>query len=247
MKAAANGSRPVSLEMGGKNAAIVFADCDFEAAIEGTLRSAFANCGQVCLGTERVYVERPIFDKFVAAMKVGAEKLKIGVPDDPSTGMGPLSSKKHQLKVLSYFADCRRRGRHSRYRWRRARDAGRTGGWLLGAADHLDRPAGNRPRHQGRNLRAVLPHRALRHRGGSAREGQRQQVRPGDRDLDDQDISRAHRVAQKMEVGIAWVNSWFLRDLRTPFGGAKQSGIGREGGVHSLEFYTELKNVCIKL
>ncbi|HSG23678.1 MAG TPA: aldehyde dehydrogenase family protein, partial [Azonexus sp.] len=99
MKAAANGSRPVSLEMGGKNAAIVFADCDLEAAIEGTLRSAFANCGQVCLGTERVYVERPIFDKFVTAMKIGAEKLKIGVPDDPSTGMGPLSSKKHQIKV----------------------------------------------------------------------------------------------------------------------------------------------------
>lgn len=103
MKAAANGSRPVSLEMGGKNAAIVFADADFEAAIEGTLRSAFANCGQVCLGTERVYVERPIFDKFVAAMKQGAEALKIGVPEDPETGMGPLISREHQNKVLSYY------------------------------------------------------------------------------------------------------------------------------------------------
>jgi len=103
MKAAANGSRPVSLEMGGKNAAIVFADCDFDKAIEGTLRSVFLNCGQVCLGTERVYVERPIFDKFVAALKAGAEGMKIGVPDDPAANFGPLVSKKHQEKVLSYY------------------------------------------------------------------------------------------------------------------------------------------------
>lgn len=89
--------------MGGKNAAIVFADCDFDKAIEGTLRSVFLNCGQVCLGTERVYVERPIFDKFVAALKAGAEGMKIGVPDDPAANFGPLVSKKHQEKVLSYY------------------------------------------------------------------------------------------------------------------------------------------------
>jgi len=103
MKAAATGARPVSLEMGGKNAAIVFADCDFDAAIEGTMRSVFANCGQVCLGTERVYVERPIFDKFVAALKNGAETLKLGRPEDGSANMGPLISKEHQEKVLSYY------------------------------------------------------------------------------------------------------------------------------------------------
>src|SRR5690606_17467946 len=103
MKAAAEGARPVSLEMGGKNPAIVFADCDFDKAIEGTMRSVFANCGQVCLGTERVYVERPIFDKFVAALKAGAEGLKLGRPEDPATGMGPLISQEHRNKVLSYY------------------------------------------------------------------------------------------------------------------------------------------------
>ncbi|MBL8486802.1 MAG: 2-hydroxymuconic semialdehyde dehydrogenase, partial [Rhodocyclaceae bacterium] len=110
MKAAATGARPVSLEMGGKNAAIVFADCDFDAAIEGTMRSAFVNCGQVCLGTERVYVERPIFDKFVAALKAGAEALKPGVPEDKATGLGPLISKEHQNKVLSYYKIAKEEG-----------------------------------------------------------------------------------------------------------------------------------------
>src|SRR5574338_268095 len=200
MKAAANGSRPVSLEMGGKNAAIVFADADFEAAIEGTLRSAFANCGQVCLGTERVYVERPIFERFVAAMKQGAEALKIGVPEDPETGMGPLISREHQAKVLSYY--------------KLAAEEGAT----------------------------VVTGGGVPQMPGALAEGC--WVQPA---IWTRDVSRAHRVAQQMEVGIAWVNAWFLRDLRTPFGGAKQSGIGREGGVHSLEFYTELKNVCIKL
>ena len=103
MKAAADGARPVSLEMGGKNPAIVFADCDLDAAIEGTMRSCFANAGQVCLGTERVYVERPLFEKFVAALKTRAEKLKLGVPDDASTTMGPLISIEHRNKVLSYY------------------------------------------------------------------------------------------------------------------------------------------------
>jgi aminomuconate-semialdehyde/2-hydroxymuconate-6-semialdehyde dehydrogenase len=98
-----------------------------------------------------------------------------------------------------------------------------------------------------RNLRPVLPHRTLRQRGRSARQGQRQQVRPGDGDLDDQTFPGRIASRRRWKSALCWVNSWFLRDLRTPFGGAKQSGIGREGGVHSLEFYTELKNVCIKL
>ncbi|HZD90474.1 MAG TPA: aldehyde dehydrogenase family protein, partial [Pseudolabrys sp.] len=98
MKAAADGARPVSLEMGGKNPAIVFADCDLDAALEGTMRSCFANCGQVCLGTERVYVERPLFDTFVAALKERTEKLKLGRPEDGATTMGPLISHEHREK-----------------------------------------------------------------------------------------------------------------------------------------------------
>lgn len=246
MKAAATGSRPVSLEMGGKNAAIVFADCDFDAAIEGTMRSVFANCGQVCLGTERVYVERPIFEKFVAAMKKGAEALKLGPPDDKATGMGPLISKEHQAKVLSYYEI--------------AKDEGATlvtGGGVPEMPGDLNGGCWVQP-----TIWTGLPEtsRIMKeevfgpccHIAPFDTE-EEVLVKANDNEYGlataiwTQDVSRAHRVAQKMEVGLAWVNSWFLRDLRTPFGGAKQSGIGREGGVHSLEFYTELKNVCIKL
>ncbi|HMX15805.1 MAG TPA: 2-hydroxymuconic semialdehyde dehydrogenase [Rhodocyclaceae bacterium] len=246
MKAAATGARPVSLEMGGKNAAIVFADCDFEAAIEGTLRSAFVNCGQVCLGTERVYVERPIFDRFVAALKAGAEALKPGVPEDKATGIGPLISKEHQNKVLSYY--------------KIAKDEGATivtGGGVPSMPGELADGCWIQP-----TIWTGLPENARIMKEEIF--GPCCHIAPFDTEEEvlakandneyglataiwTQNVSRAHRVAQKMEVGLAWVNSWFLRDLRTAFGGAKQSGIGREGGVHSLEFYTELKNVCIKL
>jgi aminomuconate-semialdehyde/2-hydroxymuconate-6-semialdehyde dehydrogenase len=246
MKAAAEGARPVSLEMGGKNAAIVFADCDFDAAVEGTLRSCFANCGQVCLGTERVYVERPIFDKFVAALKKGAESLKLGAPADPATGLGPLISREHQDKVLSYYAKARAEGATIV-----------TGGGIPDMPGDLADGCWVQP----------TIWTGLSDQASVCREevfGPCCHVAPFDNEEEiirrtndnvyglataiwTTDLARAHRVASRIEVGIAWVNSWFLRDLRTPFGGAKQSGIGREGGVHSLEFYTELKNICIKL
>ena len=103
MKACADGLRNISFELGGKNPALVFADCDLDKAIEGTMRSAFANCGQVCLGTERVYVERPIFDEFLSRLKEAAGQLVLGKPDDPNANFGPLVSKEHQQKVLSYY------------------------------------------------------------------------------------------------------------------------------------------------
>ncbi len=246
MKAAADGARPVSLEMGGKNPAIVFADCDFEAAIDGTMRSCFVNCGQVCLGTERVYVERPIFEKFVAALKARAEKLKLGAPEDAATTMGPLISQEHRDKVLSYY--------------KKAREEGATvvtGGGVPKMPDGMAKGAWVEP-----TIWTGLPDTAP-----TVTEeifGPCTHIAPFDAEeevikranaLDyglaasvwTTNLARAHRVASRIEAGIVWVNSWFLRDLRTPFGGMKQSGIGREGGVHSLEFYTELKNVCIKL
>ncbi len=246
MKAAATGARPVSLEMGGKNAAIVFADCDFDAAIEGTMRSAFVNCGQVCLGTERVYVERPIFDKFVAALKKGAEALKPGVPEDKATGIGPLISKEHQNKVLSYY--------------KVATDEGATvvtGGGVPEMPGDLKDGCWIQPTiwtglpENARIMKEEIFGPCCHIAPFDTEEEVLEKANDNEYGLATaiwtKDLSRAHRVAQKMEVGLSWVNSWFLRDLRTPFGGAKQSGIGREGGVHSLEFYTELKNVCVKL
>ena len=246
MKAAAKGARPVSLEMGGKNAAIVFADCDFDAAIEGTLRSVFANCGQVCLGTERVYVEKPIFDKFVAALKKGAESLKLGVPQEATTGMGPLIGKEHQAKVLSYYQLAVEEGATVV-----------TGGGVPSMAGELAAGSWIQP-----TIWTGLPETARVIKEEifgpcchiSAFDSEDEVLAKANANayglacsIWTRDLARAHRFAQRMNVGLAWVNSWFLRDLRTPFGGAKQSGIGREGGVHSLEFYTELKNVCVKL
>lgn len=246
MRAAADGVRPVSLELGGKNAAVVFADCDLDAAVEGTVRSVFANCGQVCLGTERVYVERPVFDRFVARLKEAAAGLRIGNPSDTTTTLGPLISDEHRRKVLSYYE--------------RARAEGATVVTGGGVPDLPDALAGGF--YVEPTIWTGLPdHSAV------IREeifGPCCHIAPFDDEeavialvnnspyglatsVWTENLARAHRVAASIEVGIVWVNSWFLRDLRTPFGGSKQSGIGREGGVHSMEFYTELRNVCIKL
>jgi aminomuconate-semialdehyde/2-hydroxymuconate-6-semialdehyde dehydrogenase len=246
MKAAAVGARPVSLEMGGKNAAIVFDDCDLDAAIEGTVRSCFVNTGQVCLGTERVYVQRGLFERFVAALKTAAEAMKVGPPSEPGVALGPLISREHQRKVLEYY--------------RRAVAEGArvvTGGGVPSMPAELAEGAWVQP-----TIWTGLPETA-----SVVREeifGPCCHVRPFDTEEEvialanatpyglssaiwTTNLGRAHRVAAALEAGVVWVNSWFLRDLRTAFGGMKQSGLGREGGVHSLEFYTELKNVCVKL
>ncbi|CAM4230930.1 2-hydroxymuconic semialdehyde dehydrogenase [Kerstersia similis] len=246
MKAAAKGARPVSMEMGGKNAAIVFADCDFDAAIEGTLRSAFVNSGQVCLGTERVYVERPIFDKFVAELARQIEGWKIGLPDDPDAKLGPLVSREHQQKVLSYYQLAAEEGATVV-----------TGGGKPAMAGALADGAWVQPTiwtglpETARVIREEIFGPCCHIAPFDTEEEALKKANDSEYGLAaaiwTRDVARAHRVAQRMKVGISWVNSWFLRDLRTPFGGAKHSGIGREGGVHSLEFYTELKNVCIKL
>jgi aminomuconate-semialdehyde/2-hydroxymuconate-6-semialdehyde dehydrogenase len=246
MKAAADGARPISLEMGGKCPSIVFADCDFDAAVAGTLRSAFMNCGQICLATERIYVERPIFERFVAAMKQGAEKLKAGPPEDPETGIGPLISREHREKVLSYY--------------RQAVEDGATvvcGGGIAPVPDAI--AAGNwiQP-----TIWTGLPEssRVIREEifGPCCHiapfDTEEQAVKLANdtpyglaASVWTSHLARAHRVAARLAVGVAWVNSWLLRDVRTAFGGAKQSGVGREGGAHSLAFYTETKNICIKL
>ncbi|MDP3138173.1 MAG: 2-hydroxymuconic semialdehyde dehydrogenase [Burkholderiaceae bacterium] len=246
MAAAAKGVRPVSFELGGKNAGIVFADCDFDKAVAGITRSAFENCGQVCLGTERVYVQRPIFDKFVAALKAKAEGLKIGPSNEAGVNLGPLISAEHKQKVLSYFD--------------KARAEGATvvaGGGVPAMPGELGHGHWVQP-----TIWTGLPETA-----SVVREevfGPCCHIAPFDTEEEaialanatdyglattvwTQNLGTAHRVARQVEVGICWINSWFLRDLRTAFGGAKGSGIGREGGVHSLEFYTELRNVCIKL
>ncbi len=246
MKAASEGVRDVSFELGGKNPAIVFADCDLDKAIEGTMRSAFANCGQVCLGTERVYVERPIFDEFVKRLKEGAEGLVIGPPDMEGAALGPLVSQEHQDKVLKYYDLAASLGAQIV-----------TGGGAPSMNDALQSGFWVEP-----TIWTGLPDDSPIMKEEIF--GPCCHITPFDsedevialaNDTDyglcssvwTENLSKANRVAAQIDCGITWVNSWFLRDLRTPFGGAKQSGIGREGGVHSLEFYTELRNICVKL
>jgi aminomuconate-semialdehyde/2-hydroxymuconate-6-semialdehyde dehydrogenase len=246
MQNAAKGVRDISLELGGKNAGIVFADCDMDKAIEGTMRSAFANCGQVCLGTERVYVERSIFDEFVSRLKTEAEKLVIGPPDDSAANLGPLISQKQRDKVLSYYQQAVNDGATVI-----------TGGGIPDMPDALKNGSWIQPTIWTglRDDSAVINEEIF---------GPCCHIQPFDTEEEaieqanrlpyglasaiwTENLSRAARVAGQVEAGIVWVNSWFLRDLRTAFGGSKQSGIGREGGEHSLEFYTELKNICLKL
>lgn len=246
MRAASVGLRNISLECGGKNAGIIFADCDLEKAVEGTMRSAFVNCGQVCLATERVYVERPIFDKFLARMKEEVAKLKMGRPDDANANFGPLISKKHQAKVKSYYELAVQEGATVEIGGG-VPDMGaemNDGAWIeptiwTGLAD------------DSRVMREEIFGPCCHIRPFDSEEEVIQLANDTPYGLGaaiwTENSSRAIRVAEQMEAGLIWVNSWFLRDLRTSFGGSKQSGIGREGGVHSLEFYTELKNICIKL
>jgi aminomuconate-semialdehyde/2-hydroxymuconate-6-semialdehyde dehydrogenase len=246
MQGAARGVRPVSLELGGKNAALVFADCDLDVAVEACTRAAFLNCGQVCLGTERIYVERPVFETFVERLKTAAKARRMGDPADEATTMGPLISLDHRHKVLDYYERARREG-----------------ATVVAGGDVPSMP---RPFAEGAWVEPTVWTGLPEHSAVLRDEifGPCCHVSPFDKEEEavalandtrfgltasvyTRDLSRAHRVAAQLEVGMVWINSWFLRDLRTPFGGAKQSGIGREGGSHGLDFYTELRNVCIKL
>jgi aminomuconate-semialdehyde/2-hydroxymuconate-6-semialdehyde dehydrogenase len=246
MKAVAPSVKPVSFELGGKNAAIVFADCDFEETINGLSEAVFLNTGQVCLCVERVYVERVIFDRFVEALKQKAESLRLGSPMEKSTDLGPLISAKHRDKVLSYYKLAREEG-----------GAAVTGGGIPEFGNALDKGSYVQP----------TIYTGLAESTRCVKEeifGPVCHIAPFDADEEavamandtkyglaasiwTTNLKRGHRIAQQMNVGITWVNCWFLRDLRTPFGGVGLSGIGREGGVHSLNFYSELNNICVRL
>ena len=246
MKTVAASVKPVSFELGGKNAAIVFADCDSADAVDGISDAVFLNTGQVCLCAERVYVERTIFEKFVEALKRKAESLRIGSPLEKTTELGPLISSQHREKVLSYYRLAREEGAEAII-----------GGGIPQFGNVLDHGFYVQP-----TIYTGLPESAR-----CVKEeifGPVCHVAPFDTEEEavsmandtkyglaasiwTTNLKRGHRVAQQMNVGMTWVNCWFLRDLRTPFGGVGLSGIGREGGMHSLNFYSELNNICIRL
>lgn len=245
MAAASRTLKRVSFELGGKNPALVFADCDLDAAVAGTLRSVFSNCGQICLCTERIYVERAIFPEFAARVAAGARALRLGDPYAADTEMGPLISAAHRDKVEGYLALARSEGAQTLCGGGRAEVAGFDGGYWLQPTVWTG--LGDDARCCREEIFGPVCHIAPFDDEDEA------VARANDTEYGlaaavwTSNLARAHRVGFGLQVGLCWVNTWFLRDLRTPFGGWKASGIGREGGHYSLDFYSELQNLTIKL
>ncbi len=237
--------KKMSLELGGKNPTVIFADCDFERMIQTVLRSSFSNQGQICLCGSRILVEESIYERFKLAFLEKASLLRVGDPQSPDTQVGAVVSKAHQEKILSYIELAKEEG----------------GRILLGGGI----PEVNKRCSNGYFVEPTIIEGLDEHCRSNQEEifGPVVSIAPFT-DEDDalrkanaseyglassiwtENLSRAHRLAESIETGIVWINCWMLRDLRTPFGGMKKSGMGREGGWEVLRFFTEPKNVCIK-
>lgn len=247
MAAAAPTLKRLSFELGGKNPNVIFADADLERAVESSLPAAFANQGEVCLSGSRVFVERPAYDEFLHRFVAKAKAMRIGDPMDSSTEMGALISADHLKRVESYVKLV-------------PQENGRIlcgGQRPEGLPDYLKGGSYLQPTviveadPSGRICREEIFGPVVTVEPFDDEEGVVELANATPYGLSatlwTSDVSRAHRVASRLDAGIVWINTWFLRDLRTPFGGMKQSGIGREGGVHSFEFFSELKNICLQL
>jgi aminomuconate-semialdehyde/2-hydroxymuconate-6-semialdehyde dehydrogenase len=238
--------KKLSLELGGKNPNIIFADCDYEAMLETTVRSSFSNQGQICLCGSRIFVERPIYEKFRADFIERVARLKIGDPLDEATEIGAVVSRQHLEKVLSYVDLAKEEGGKILVGGKRAQVNGRcANGWFI-EPTVIENLAFDCRTNMEEIFGAVVTiqpfdtEEEVLNYANAVEYGLSATIWT-------ENLSRAHRVAERIESGIVWVNCWLLRDLRTPFGGMKQSGVGREGGFEALRFFTEEKNVCIKI
>jgi aminomuconate-semialdehyde/2-hydroxymuconate-6-semialdehyde dehydrogenase len=238
--------KKLSLELGGKNPNIVFADCDFEQALHTSIQAAFSNQGEICLCGSRIFVERSIFDRFVDEFVSRAKQLLVGDPLEEQTKIGALVSEAHMNKVLSYIELALQEGGKILTGGKQVKLSGRcANGYfveptVITGLDHLCRT--NQEEIFGPVV-TLMPFDTEEEVIGYANStpyGLSATVWT-------ENLKRAHRVAAYLKSGIIWINCWLLRDLRTPFGGMKQSGVGREGGWEALKFFTEAKNVCVKL
>lgn len=238
--------KKLSLELGGKNPVLVFADCDLEEALDTTVRSSFTNQGQICLCGSRVLVQRAIYDTFRDRLVERVKRLRVGDPREPASDLGAVVSHDHMEKVLSYVKLAQEEGGTVLCGGQRVHLEGALSkGWYIAPTVIEGLPEQCRTDQEEifGPVISIAPfddEKDALARANNTPYGLAAVIWT-------RDVQRAHRVARSLQAGIVWVNCWMVRDLRTPFGGVKQSGVGREGGVEALRFFTEAKNVCFKL
>jgi aminomuconate-semialdehyde/2-hydroxymuconate-6-semialdehyde dehydrogenase len=238
--------KKLSLELGGKNPNIIFDDCDFDKALKTTVHSSFANQGQICLCGSRIFVQRGIYNKFRDALVAKTKKLKVGNPLDESSNLGAVVSKPHMEKVLGYIELAKEEGGTVLVGGHQVNLEGEFENGYYIAPTIIEGLSYNCRTNQEEifgPVTTIMPfdtEEEVLMMANSTVYGLASTVWT-------QDITKAHNMAAQLHAGIVWINCWLLRDLRTPFGGVKNSGVGREGGFEALDFFTEPKNVCVKL
>ncbi len=244
-KIAAPMFKKLSLELGGKNPAIIFADCNYERMLKTVMHSSFANQGQICLCGSRIFIERPIYEKFKKDFVEKTKQLKVGDPLLDDSTMGAVVSEQHMNKILSYIQLAKDEGGTVLTGGNRVHISGRcANGWFIEPTivEGLPNTCRTNQEEIFGPVVTIMPFdredEVLEYANGN-QYGLASTVWT-------ENLSRAHRMANELKTGIVWVNCWLLRDLRTPFGGMKSSGVGREGGWEAMRFFTETKNVCIK-
>lgn len=243
-KTAAPMFKKLSLELGGKNPNIIFADCDYDDMLETTVLSSFSNQGQICLCGSRIFIEASIYDKFKTDFVEKVKQLKVGHPSEKSTNIGALVSKPHLEKVLSYIEIAKTEKGKILCGGNKVTVKGFESGYYLEPTVievQTDECRVNQEEIFGPVV-TIMPFHTEDEVLQMANK-----VKYGlSATLWTNDLKRTMRMTNQLQAGIIWVNTWMMRDLRTPFGGVKASGVGREGGFEALRFFTEAKNVCIK-
>ena len=237
--------KKLSLELGGKNPNIIFADCNYDLMLKTTINSSFSNQGQICLCGSRIFVESSLYERFKQDFVEAVEKMVVGDPDDPATQIGAVVSEPHMQKILSYIELAKQEGGRILTGGERVSAGGRCkNGYFIRPTiiEGLDYMCRTNQEEIFGPVVTITPFQSeeeVLKMANSTEYGLAST-------LWTENITRAHRMAEKLESGIVWINCWLLRDLRTPFGGVKNSGVGREGGSEALDFFTEPKNVCIQ-